>query len=230
MDESLAPPQATGRRRPSPQLLLFDFDGTLVDSFLATLSAGNRLALSFGYPPLSEAEARKLRKLSARQILSRSGIPISHLPRWIRAMRKELRQEIPNLQPHPGLTDVLRQLVRGGTQLGIVTSNSRENITSFLHRTAWDQLFTHLECGTLFGKSLHIRRILRRTGISAGETGYVGDELRDIEAARKAGVRAIAISWGFNDRSALALGEPDFLCDLPAQLLELDLQQPPATL
>ncbi|PSB03825.1 HAD family hydrolase, partial [Merismopedia glauca] len=50
---------------------------------------------------------------------------------------------------------------------------------------------------------------------------YVGDETRDIEAARKSKIKAIAVCWGFNFREILAKYKPDFLIDRPSQLLEV---------
>lgn len=203
------------------QLLLFDFDGTLADSFQVIFAAGNHLAAKHGLRTWSQAEAQELRSLGAREVLRRSGIPARQLPQWMREMRRELRAEIPRLAPQPGLDPALRQLAAAGMSLGLVTSNSRENVELFLERNRWQELFTHLACSTLFGKSFHIRRLLRHAAIAPGAAGYVGDETRDIEAARKAGVQAIAVTWGFNDRSALEEAAPDHLLDHPAHLLTL---------
>lgn len=214
----MAPHTISSHRR----LVLFDFDGTLVDSFLAALAAGNRLATRFGYEPLTEHEARKLREKSIRQILSEADIPLRKLPIWLAEMKRELRHDFPMLQPYAGIHQALEKLHLRGITLGIITSNSAENLQAFLNRHDWSHFFSHLESGSsLFGKNRLIRHALTRIGIPAAQTAYVGDEVRDMEAAHKAEVQAVAVTWGFNARSALAVTAPDQIFDSPSDLGEL---------
>lgn len=214
----------------TPHLILFDFDGTLADSFSTTVHVANRLAAAHGYPVLTAAAAQKLRQQGARQILRESGIPIRHLPSWIRQMKKEMQNEIPHLKPPHGLADALTSLKDGGATLGIVTSNSRENLELFLQTNQWEDRFAHLESGSsLFGKSRLIKRIVTRSGYSPAQTCYVGDEERDIEAARRAGVAAAAVTWGFNDPTLLTRARPDYLINTPAELPQILFRNTPAS-
>jgi len=75
--------------------------------------------------------------------------------------------------------------------------------------------------GTLFRKGKLIVRCLEQRQFLPHQTIYVGDEVRDIDAARFAGVRPVSVSWGFNSRAALAAAEPDWLIDDPTQLLAI---------
>lgn len=200
--------------------LLFDFDGTLVDSFEATLRVVNRLAPAFGYRTLSAGEAAILRRRGAREILQIMGPGLRHLPRWITAVRGELATEVADLQPPVGLDPVLRSLAKRGLMLGIITSNSENNIRNFLSRQGWAPLFSHIEAGSnLFGKSRLIRRSLGKCGASAREAVYVGDEVRDVEAARRAGVTEVAVTWGFNQREAFTTVKPHHIIEHPEELL-----------
>lgn len=206
----------------TPALILFDFDGTLADSFSATLAIANRLAAKYGYPPLSEAEATLLRNQSLRQILRESRVPLRRLPSWMRELKQEQQQEIPKMKPPPGLTEALSELKEQGIPLGIVTSNSRENVRLFLKRNGWDSWFDHLESGSsLFGKARLIKRLLEEISQPPARVFYVGDEERDVEAARRANIRSIAVTWGFNSRDVLARSQPDHLIDRPDQLPHL---------
>lgn len=216
----MADPAASGP--PPPQIILFDFDGTLADSFDATLGIANRLSRKYGYAPVSETEAARLRDLGIRQILRESRVPLRHLPSWMREFRKELAREIPGMSSPAGLTEALFALKEKGVLLGIVTSNSRENVELFLQNKGWSACFDFLACGSsLFGKSRLIKRAFDGAGLAASETSYVGDEVRDIEAARRARVTSVAVTWGFNSREILTRSQPDQLLDHPSQLLRL---------
>jgi phosphoglycolate phosphatase len=72
--------------------------------------------------------------------------------------------------------------------------------------------------GTLFGKGRLIAKCLDLHQLVLDETVYVGDEVRDIQAARFAGIRPISVTWGFNSREALAAAQPDWLVDEPDAL------------
>lgn len=206
----------------APKIILFDFDGTLADSFTLILAAGNRLAATYGYPSISESEALALRSQGIRQIIQQSNVPLHRLPAWMRQMKKELQKETAYMQPQSGLTKALSSLKETKIPLGIVTSNSRDNVHGFLDNNGWTGWFAHVETGSnLFGKSRLIARLLDRSGFTASEAIYVGDEVRDVEAARKAGVSSVAVTWGFNDRNILTRTRPDHLIDHPEELLHL---------
>lgn len=202
-----------------PKLILFDFDGTLADSFRATLAAGNRIAAAHGYRRLHEEEALALRSQGIREVLRQTEIPLRRLPAWMRQMRRELHEEARGMKPHPGLAEALSTLRKAGIPLGLVTSNSRENVELFLQNSGWTGWFTYLETGSnLFGKSRLIRRLLEQARIPASQAAFVGDEERDVAAAHKAGVRAVAVAWGYNDRPVLARSGPDRIVDRPEEL------------
>ncbi|NES07303.1 MAG: HAD hydrolase-like protein, partial [Okeania sp. SIO2F4] len=74
---------------------------------------------------------------------------------------------------------------------------------------------------TLFGKHRAIKKYLKSENIQPEEMVYVGDETRDINAAKKAKVKAIAVTWGFNSREALSEYQPDALVEQPQELIEV---------
>lgn len=204
-----------------PKLILLDFDGTIADTFEATLETVNALSPRFGYKPIARADAVRLRDRSIREILKETDLPLRQLPQWIHAVRQELNNRIAAIEPVADLGDVLRTLRQEDIALGIVTSNSRENIDAFLANHRWTAWFDHFECGSsLFGKGRLIKRAAARAKVRLDETVYVGDEARDIEAARAAGVAAAAVTWGFNTRSVLERSAPDFLFEQPHELLD----------
>jgi len=201
------------------KVIIFDFDGTIADSFDAVFNISNRLADQFGYPQTPLADVNKLKSLSSREILRRSKVPFFKLPFLLRRLRIELNREIARLQPIPGIKEALLELKQQGHHLGIVTSNSKQNVIAFLEAQAMDDLFDFIDSGlTLFGKGRIIQQILHQNRIDPTTAIYVGDETRDVEAARKIGIKVIAVCWGFNSCDVLAAQNPDVIIHKPAEL------------
>ncbi len=203
------------------KVIIFDFDGTLADTIDILLSITNRLSAEFGFKSATKEELAQLSNLTPWQILRYSGISIFKLPLLIRKLKAELRNEIPNIQLFPGIKEVLLELKSQGFTLGIITSNSRENVLISMKNNGLEGVFDFIDSATTFGKHKIIYRWLRRENFNPEQVVYVGDEVRDIEAAKRTGIKVIAVSWGFNSQSALAAHYPDFLIERPQQLIEL---------
>jgi len=203
------------------KVIIFDFDGTLADTIDILLNITNRLSAEFGFKSATKEELAQLSNLTSWQILRYSGISIFKFPLLIRKLKAELRNEIPNIQLFPGIKEVLLEFKKLGFQLGIITSNSRENVLASLEINGLQGIFTFIYSGSTFGKHKVIKRWLKKERINAEEVIYVGDETRDIDAAKKTGIKIIAVSWGFNSQSALAAQNPDFLIERPQELIEI---------
>lgn len=78
----------------SKKVIVFDFDGTLADTFDALVMISNRLALEFGYPPTTPEEIPKIKNLSSREIIRQSGVSLLRLPFFLKKIREYLHQEI----------------------------------------------------------------------------------------------------------------------------------------
>ncbi|WP_017325595.1 HAD hydrolase-like protein [Synechococcus sp. PCC 7336] len=204
------------------RVVLFDFDGTVADSMDAVVRVANRLAAELGTPRVAPEDIARLRQQQLRQVLREARVPLWKLPWMLQRVRRELRQEIATIQPIAGMPETLRQLQQQGFRLGILTSNARSNVAEFLHERALTDVF-EIACSeaSIFGKGRMLRRCLRQYDLAADRTTYVGDETRDIEAARRNGVRAIAVEWGFNTRQPLLDCKPDGIARHPAELLNL---------
>ncbi len=201
--------------------VIFDFDGTIADTFETMLKITNQLAHEFGYQPLTPDDVYQLRQMSSREIIRRSRISAFRIPALIRRIKAELREEIHQLHLINGMNEALQGLTERGNAMGIVTSNSRENVHAFLKTHQLHDCFEFIHSGTtIFGKARVIHKILRQRGIPPQTVVYVGDEIRDIEAARKIPIRVVAVSWGFNSREALFYQRPDILVDQPQELID----------
>lgn len=203
------------------KVIIFDFDGTLADTIDILLSITTRLSAEFGFKSATKEELAQLSNLNSWQILQYSGISIFKFPLLIRRLKAELHTEIPNIQLFPGIKEVLLELKIRGFQLGIITSNSRENVWESLEKNGLQGTFTFIYSGSTFGKHKVINKWLKLEHINPEEVVYVGDEIRDIYAAKRTGIKVIAVGWGFNSQEALAAQNPDFLIERPQELIEI---------
>jgi len=203
------------------KVIIFDFDGTLADTIDILLSITNRLSAEFGFKSATKEELAQLSNLNSWQILQYSGISIFKFPLLIRRLKAELHSELPHIQLFPGIKEVLLELKKRGFQLGIITSNSRENVWTSLETNGLQGIFTFIYSGSTFGKHKVINKWLRRENINPEQVVYVGDEIRDIDAAKKTGIKVIAVGWGFNSPQALAAQNPNFLIERPQELIEI---------
>lgn len=206
-------------KTPRFRLALFDFDGTLADSEDWFVEAMNASAERFGYRTVSKEELETLRGLGNREIVRRMGVPAWRMPAIARHFRSEAARNLHRIHPFPGAVDMLRALHEDGVRLAIVSSNSEANIRAVLGPEA-ASLISDFACeSSLFGKAAKLRRVVRASEIPAQDAIAIGDETRDIEAARKAGVAAGAVTWGYATRAALEGSAPDFIFEDFAELV-----------
>ncbi|HEY9741482.1 MAG TPA: HAD hydrolase-like protein [Coleofasciculaceae cyanobacterium] len=204
------------------KVIMFDFDGTLADTLDTLVTITNRLALEFGYKPTAPEELAQIRNLSSREIVMQSGISIFKIPFLLKKIKGNLHNEIQYLNSIPGIKEALIQLKYEGNILGILTSNSEENVRIFLNKQGMEELFSFVYSETtLFSKHKIIRKFMKENYLSSEEIVYVGDETRDIESSKKIPIKVIAVSWGFNSREVLAKHKPDFLIHKPSELIEV---------
>lgn len=204
------------------KILIFDFDGTLADTFAVIVDITNHLATEFGYPISSTEKLAQIRQLGAWQVIQQSGISIFKLPSLVRKIQQELSKEIENAQLFPDIDRTLRQLKDSGHILGIVSSNSSENVNRFLEVKHLEYLFDFVVSSTtLFGKHRTLKRIIQQQNFKIENVIYIGDETRDIEAAKKIGIQIIAVGWGFNSIEALGEHKPNYLLHSPLEILKV---------
>ena len=205
----------------SAQIILFDFDGTIADTYQAIVDITNNLSTEFGYKALAQEELLLIKNLSSREIVKRSEISIFKLPFLVRRIRAELSKEIAELSPIPDMTQALFELQNRGYILGIVTSNIKENVETFLDKNKLNSLFSYIYSSTsIFGKHRIINQVIKANNLDRSKVIYVGDETRDIRSARKSHIGIISVGWGFNSREILLDYQPDYLVDRPRELLK----------
>ena len=212
---------AAGQLVTRPRLLLFDFDGTIADTFQCGLEILNLMASDFGYRQLAAHDVPHARDMRTRELIKFLGIPATRVAKISRRGKQELARMMGSVQPLPGMLDLIKFLHREHFQLGILTSNSGENVSAFLKRFGIEVFdFVHTS-SKLAGKGRIIRRIMKTLSLKPREILLVGDEVRDIEAAHDTGVHVAAVTWGYNSLRALAAANPDHLVGTPDELAAL---------
>lgn len=179
------------------RLVIFDFDGTLADSAGWLRGVFNDVATHYGFHTVNEVELEQLRGLSTRDILSRLKVPLWKMPFIARHMRKRMGRDVSQISLFPGVEELLARLGEGGVTLAVVSSNSEENVKRILGPANASKI-RHFSCGAgLFGKRSKFRKVMKQSGASEAETLAIGDEVRDLDAARGAGIAAGAVTWGY---------------------------------
>ncbi|MGB9002191.1 MAG: HAD hydrolase-like protein [Nitrosotalea sp.] len=198
--------------------IVFDFDGTIADTLSVVIKIANKFADHYGYRKIPLSDLPKLREKKPSEVLKHLGISIFKLPIVVRKIRFEMNKEIVHLQAAVEIRDALVKLRENGCVLGILTTNSRENVMEFLKNNDL-QLFDFVYTGrAMYGKSRLLKKLMKEKTIPHKDPIYVGDEIRDIEAAKKAGIRVIGVSWGYNTRAALQKANPDYIVEKPEEL------------
>ena len=126
-----------------------------------------------------------------------------------------------SIKPFPQLESVLPKLSEKYV-LGIVTSNDPVNVKKFLLAHNLDYFAFVYSDGSLFGKGKIIKNLLHKYSYAPENVIYVGDEVRDIDAARTAGINVVSVTWGLNSKKVLLENNPDFLIDNSTALLSQD--------
>lgn len=190
------------------RLVIFDSDGTLADTLPWMRGVFNELAEEHGFRRVEPHDYERFRDLHGAALLRELGLPLWKLPRVASSMRRRMAAHAGTLSPFPGVGDALARLAANGVQLAIVSSNSRENVERVLGATS-AKLIAHFACGvSVLGKASRLRQVLRRSAIPRSEAIYIGDEIRDAEAAGKAGIAFGAVTWGHHRQELLCRRNP----------------------
>ena len=201
--------------------LIFDFDGTIADTHHYIVEISNRLSKEFGYKIIQPEELQTLKDKTSQEIIMHLNVPIMKIPAILTRAKKEFEKGLTSLKPIKGLKETLLELKKMGFMLGIVSSNSLENISKFLKNHQMDVFdFIH-PTPMVWSKNTALKKILTKHKLNPYQVVYIGDEMRDIDAARKAGLRVIAVDWGYNSTISLKKKKPNYLVHMPQDLLIL---------
>jgi phosphoglycolate phosphatase len=207
---------------PQAPLFIFDFDGTIADTYHQVVAISNLLAAEFNYLRIHEDKRESLKDKNVRQIIKELQVPMMKIPSIIARAKQELHKNVGDINPISGLKEILDELHRQAIPMGILSSNSAENVDAFLKNHDMERLFEFAKTTSrVWSKHATLRKILTERGTPVDQFIYVGDELRDVTAAQKMSGKIIAVAWGFNSYQALETHRPDYLIRRPEELLKI---------
>jgi phosphoglycolate phosphatase len=200
--------------------IIFDFDGTIADSFDLVLDLFYEITKHPRFTPERIAEFRSTPSL--RKAAKAVNITPRQVPLLLIKGRVRMGKRLNEVKPFRGIEPVLRSLHKDGHLLLVISSNSQHNVEAFLNSHGLTGYFDAIYGGVgLLGKASALRRVIRQNKIDHLNCFYVGDEVRDVLAAKHAHVRSIAVGWGYNDVSILRASEPLAVADRPSDLLTI---------
>jgi pyrophosphatase PpaX len=206
--------------------VLFDLDGTLIDSVQLILESYRHTLASHGIPPRTDEEW--LRGVGTP--LAAQFAPWQDDRGTMEGMIDTYRQY--NLANHdrmvrefPGVVEMVRAVRAQGLKTGLVTSKARTGALRGLRLVGLEDAMDVLVCADEVGNAKPhpepVEKAVRLLAADPGTTLFVGDSIHDLNSGRAAGVRTAAVLWGPFSRLHLAPGKPDYWLEHPLDLLSL---------
>lgn len=216
-----------------PELILFDLDGTLVDSVPDLAAAIDAMMQTLGLPLRGEAQVREwvgngMERLVRRALVGRlTGEPEETLFRQAFPLFQELyhHHNGASSRLYPGATETLEQLRIAGYPLGCITNKAHQFTLPLLHALGIESCFRIVLSGdSLPEKKPHPLPLLhaaQQLGAAPENSLMVGDSVNDVRAARAAGFRVFCVSYGYNHGRNIREAQPDAVIDTLQELLSL---------
>ncbi len=201
--------------------IVFDFDGTLADSQSVVLELYNDTAKERDFRHINREDWPKVRRMGIAEGLKFAGIKAYQIPGLLALGKREMVKRARDIKLFPGVADVVKQLNAYGHEVYLLSTNSNQVVNTVLKNNGLIGYLTVLKSSQIFGKARAIRGLMRKHKLKSGDVWMVGDEVRDIQAAQKAGVNIISVTWGFQPTDVLGPAEPTALAQNPADILKI---------
>lgn len=206
------------------QLIIFDFDGTLANTLPWAIKLSDQVADRFNLPRIEQNKFEDIRKMDMGQMAKHYGVPLWKLPKMGMYFQQLLYEKIDQVQLFDGIEELIDELYSMDKLLAVVSSNSIKNVKTALG-TAIVKKIHYFEGGVrLQGKSTKFRHILKLSSVPNEQCISIGDEIRDIKAAKKVKIPCAAVSWGFSDTSILEEHQPDYIFSSVSELRNVLIQ------
>jgi len=188
--------------------IIFDFDGTVADTFQLNVGLIKEMR-----PDTSKKEIELFRNNGVAVLQKELNLSLKEVLKLLGLLAKKQTQIINKAKIFPGIKNIFDELRKRDIKIIILSSNTTENIEKWLvhQKIKVDKIITN---NNIFGKD----KLLRKMG---RQFVYVGDEVRDVKACKKAGVKMISVTWGFNTKEALKKAGADYLVDNRTELRKL---------
>lgn len=201
--------------------VIFDFDGTLVDSKDVFISVFNQLADKHKFKKIESEAIETLRRQSMMERCKTLNFPLYKLPFFAGEAYMLYKNASSRLILFDGIKDMLDELKHRGYKLAVISSNSEYNIRDFLQKNKLDYIKDIFCSNNIFGKDKIIKYFLKMRKLKKSEVIYVGDELRDIVGCKKAGIKVIWVGWGYDVIDMARQENPNYMVNSPQEILDI---------
>jgi phosphoglycolate phosphatase len=200
-------------KRHGRRAVVFDFDGTVADTAPLMRTIYAEQAKKFGWTPLTDEAYADLRKGTLRDARRWAGIHWWQLPWVVKGAKRLLNLEADQVKIFPGMIGLIRELEKDpDIDLYILSRNTKETVAAVLERKNLSNELTILGRRRLLGsKSVTLNWLVASQGYRRRDIVMVGDEIRDVRAAKRAGTKSIAVTWGLQDEGILRKYRPTYL-------------------
>ncbi len=196
--------------------VIFDFDGTIADTLPLAIDCAEQ---TLGNLYLNDKKIERYRNMTVLQLVKELKVPVHKIPKYAVLARGYIKKHRDEIKFFKGMKETIKSLQDRGYQLYIVSSNSVENINYLLNKMDLGSNFKSVVGGVgVFGKTIALKSVVRKFKIDKSQVVYVGDEVRDIKAAKKIRVPVISVTWGFNGKDILYNNNPDEMAVSPQEL------------
>ena len=203
------------------KLLLFDFDGVLVDSIDVYEKTVTDCLNAIGQPlTRGREEFLELFEGNFYQSLEEKGVDMKKFSDASVDILAKVRYT--DMKPFDAIRPVL-QVLKKNHPLIIISSNDAPTIKEALRLYDFNGIFDDiLGCDFMLSKKDKILHIIQKYNVTLQDIYYIGDTTGDMKEGRQAGVKTVAVTWGWHSREKLAATGPDYLLDRPEELLKLN--------
>jgi phosphoglycolate phosphatase-like HAD superfamily hydrolase len=182
--------------------IIFDFDGTIADSFEVIVDIFEHITKR--REKLTEEQMTELRGFPLQVVAERLKVQWWRIPFLLVRGRRMMARRMHEIPVFEGMPRVIEELHAEGHELFIVSSNSGRNVRKFLKQHHLYKYFVEVRGNAgLVGKSRAIKRAVKANGLQIADCVYIGDETRDVVASKIIGMRVIAVTWGFANKDFL---------------------------
>lgn len=208
------------KNKPAQKLFLFDFDGVIVDSLDVYEGTVTRCLNQIGQPIVkSRADFLELYEDNFYESLVKKGVDLDAFMAAAVGILAQINYD--EITPFYDVLPVLAKL-RENNILVVISSSDSHDINTSMVQYHFDGYFREiLGSDANLNKKEKILHAMVQFGMDAERTYYVGDTTGDIKEGKMAGVKTVAVTWGWHTKEQLAAMEPDYLIDKPEDLLKI---------
>lgn len=203
------------------KLLLFDFDGVLVDSLDVYEKTVTDCLQQIGQPlTRGREEFLELFEGNFYESLVQKGVDMD---KFMAASVNILSQiNYAEMKPFDAIRPVLRELAKNHPLI-VISSNDTPTIAEALRLYDFNGIFQEiLGSDFMFSKKDKILHVIKKYDIALPDIYYIGDTTGDIKEGKQAGVKTVGVTWGWHRKEKMAASQPDYLFDHPEDLLDLN--------